>query len=293
MIQSMTAFAQAEERRDDLAVKVEIRSVNSRYLDLTLRVSNGYGNLEERLKGLVSQRLSRGRVDVRVHVEDTSPQARGFTIDVSRAVALRDVFLRLKAQLRLAGDLRLDMFTAAGDVILPVEAAKDPEKCWQVAEAAAARALDELTAMREREGRAIAADFTRRIERMALWVEGIAAGSKDLLALYRNRLLERIAALADGVTEIDPSRIAQEAALLADRSDVSEEIVRIRCHFEQFRAIMISPEPGGRKLNFLLQELSRELNTLGSKTERAEFSHLVVEMKCELEKIREQVQNVE
>ena len=125
------------------------------------------------------------------------------------------------------------------------------------------------------------------------WVDEIADGSQDLLHLYRDRLLERISVLTDGVTELDNGRIAQEAALLADRSDISEELVRIRSHLAQFRAVMAAEEPGGRKLNFLLQELGRELNTMGSKTEKAEFSQRVVEMKCELEKIREQVQNIE
>jgi uncharacterized protein (TIGR00255 family) len=289
----MTAFSQAEERQGDLAAEVEIRSVNSRYLDLTLRLSNGYGILEERLKALVTRRVSRGRVDVRVKVDDVSPQAQGFSINEARAAALRDAYLRLKAMLHLQGELRLDMFTSAADVIQPVEAPKNPEACWQVVRAATERALDELVAMREREGRAIAEDFGRRLERMSHWIDRIALGSRGLLNLYQARLVERIGALIEGVTEADPFRIAQEAAVLADRSDVSEEIVRTRCHIEQFRAIMDSGEPGGRKLNFLLQELSRELNTLGSKTERAEFAHMVVEMKCELEKIREQVQNVE
>jgi uncharacterized protein (TIGR00255 family) len=293
MIQSMTAFARAEERQGDLAAAVEIRSVNSRYLDLTLRLSNGYGNLEERLKAQVSRRIDRGRVDVRVKIDDISPQAQGFSINVPRAAALRDAFLRLKTMLHLEGELQLDMFTSVGDIIHPVEAPKDPEGCWRVVEAAAGRALDDLIAMREREGRAIAEDFSRRLKRMEYWIGQIAAGSRGLLSLYQARLLERIGALTEGATDVDPLRIAQEAAILADRSDISEEIVRTRCHVEQFRAIMDSDEPGGRKLNFLLQELVRELNTLGSKTERAEFAHMVVEMKCELEKIREQVQNVE
>ena len=127
------------------------------------------------------------------------------------------------------------------------------------------------------------------------WVDEIADGSHDLLHLYRDRLMERISVLTEGVADLDldNGRIAQEAALLADRSDISEELVRTRSHLGHFRSVMASDEPGGRKLNFLLQELSRELNTMGSKTEKAEFSQRVVEMKCELEKIREQVQNIE
>jgi uncharacterized protein (TIGR00255 family) len=289
----MTAYAQAEHREGDLAVSVEIRSVNSRYLDLSLRVFNGPPNLEERLKKRVASRLERGRVDVKVNVSDTAAQVQGFSINLARASALRDAFVQLKTLLRLEGELPLELFTAAGDVIVPAETVQDPQVCEAVAAVAVENALDDLIAMRDREGREIAADFNERLERLEGWVDEIADGSQDLLHLYRDRLLERISVLTDGVTELDNGRIAQEAALLADRSDISEELVRTRSHLAQFRTVMTAKEPGGRKLNFLLQELGRELNTMGSKTEKAEFSQRVVEMKCELEKIREQVQNIE
>ncbi len=293
MIRSMTAFAHAEHREGDLTVTVEIRTVNSRYLDLSVRVFNASADLEGPLKKTVAGRLDRGRVDVKVNVTNTDVQAAGLTINVARAVALRDAFVRLKAMLHLNGDLPLELFAAAGDVIVSAETVLDPEICRRAAEIAVARALDDLIAMRDREGSEIAADFNQRLDRLEGWVEEIAKGSRHLLRHYQDRLIERIAALTDGVADLDPGRVAQEAALLADRSDISEEIVRTRSHITQFRAIMASDEPGGRKLNFLLQELNRELNTMGSKTEKAEFSHRVVEMKCEMEKIREQVQNVE
>jgi uncharacterized protein (TIGR00255 family) len=293
MIRSMTAFAQAEQREGDLTAAVEIRSVNSRYLDLSLRLFNGNPELEERLKKQVAARLERGRVDVKVHIADGAARAAGLTVNVARAAALRDALMRLKAVLRLEGDLPLEVFTAAGDVIVPVEPVPDAAACRRLAQGALATALDDLVAMREEEGRQIAADFENRLNRMESWVGEIADGSQHLLRHYREKLSERILLLTDGVVDLDPGRIAQEAAFLADRSDISEEILRARSHLDQFRAIVGAEAPSGRKLNFLLQEIARELNTMGSKTEKAELAHRVVEMKCELEKIREQVQNVE
>lgn len=293
MMRSMTAFAQVERCEEDIAVAVEIRSVNSRYLDLSLRLFNGDLELEERLKKQVGARLDRGRVDVKVHIADGSGQTAGLTVNVARAAALRDALVRLKAILHLEGDLPLEPFAAAGDVIVPVEPIQDRVTCQRVALAALNEALDDLIAMRQREGLEIAADFDKRLDRMALWLEEIAEGSRNLLRHYQERLVERIGALTDGVADLDPGRVAQEAAFLADRSDIAEEIVRARSHIGQFRAIMEDRGPGGRKLNFLLQELGREINTIGAKTEKAELAHRVVEMKCELEKIREQVQNIE
>jgi uncharacterized protein (TIGR00255 family) len=293
MIRSMTAFAQVERCEADITVAVEIRSVNSRYLDLSLRLFNGNLELEERLKKQVGARLDRGRVDVKVHIAESNGRAGGLTVNAARVAALRDALVRLKAMLHLEGDLPLEPFTAAGDIIVPVEPVQDRVACQRAAQAALEEALDDLVAMREREGLEIAADFGRRLDRMALWLEEIAEGSRDLLRHYRDRLVERIGTLADGLTVLDPGRVAQEAAFLADRSDIAEEIVRARSHIGQFRATMDGDRPGGRKLNFLLQELGREINTIGAKTEKAELAHRVVEMKCELEKIREQVQNVE
>jgi uncharacterized protein (TIGR00255 family) len=167
------------------------------------------------------------------------------------------------------------------------------DACWRVVKECMSESVADLVAMRKQEGDFIAQDMIRRLDILEKSIDQIERGSADLLFHYQNRLKDRISVLTKGLVEMDPERIAQEAAFLADRSDVSEEIVRVRSHIKQFRDIMSSTESAGRKLNFLLQELSREFNTMGSKTEKVDISHIVVTVKSELEKIREQLQNVE
>ncbi len=293
MMNSMTGFAGAEKTAGDLTVTVEIRSYNSRYLDLTVRLPQGYLSMEERIKALVSQGISRGRVDVRLQIRDESESARAFEVDTALADRYHQALKTLRDRFGLAEPISLALLAGTGGVIRPQETLPDPETGWPTVQACVAEALSALTAMREREGAFIARDFTERLATIEAEIDAIASASDGLLGHYRQRLTERIAALTDGITEIDPARIAQEAAFLADRSDISEEIVRVRSHIGQFRKTMTAEAPAGRKLNFLLQEFNREFNTIGSKTGNADVSHRVVGVKSELEKIREQVQNLE
>ena len=169
----------------------------------------------------------------------------------------------------------------------------DMERVWNVVGECLECALDDLDAMRSREGDYLKKDFLERLNFVEQAIEKIKADSGDLLPQYQKRLVERVKTLCDGVAQVDEARIAQEAAILADKSDISEEIVRASSHVIQFRSIMDSPEAAGRKLNFLLQEFNREFNTMGSKVGHAGVSHLIVDVKSELERLREQVQNVE
>jgi uncharacterized protein (TIGR00255 family) len=185
------------------------------------------------------------------------------------------------------------MMVNAGGVIKAAENETDLERLGELIDGGLEQALEALVAMRRREGHSLEVDFRKRLQIIEARLAAVQSASRGLLAQYQQRLKERIDALTDGMIEIDPTRIAQEAALLADRSDIAEEIVRARSHLQQFRHIMNNESPAGRQLNFLIQEFNREFNTMGSKTGKAEISHLVVELKTELEKIREQVQNVE
>lgn len=293
MINSMTAFARAEHSIEALTVWVEIRTYNSRHLDVVLRLPHGYHPLEEKIRSRLSRRLDRGRVELKLTIRDASEAANAFEVNLPKASAYCDALRRMKAAFDLQGDVRLELLAASPDLIKPAEATRDLEMDWAVAGAAIDQALEALVAMRRAEGGFLAGDFYERLDRIEAWLEEIAQASGGLLDHYQTRLKERIAALTQGLVEIDPARIAQETAFLADRSDISEEIVRARSHIQQFRTVMAAAEPGGRKLNFLLQEFGREFNTMGSKTEKARVAHLVVDVKCELEKIREQVQNVE
>lgn len=293
MICSMTAFARAERADNGLTVTVELRTVNGRFLDPVVRLPHAYAGLEEPIKARIGRCVQRGRVDLRLSVRDERPRDAAFTVDLALAAAYREALVRLREALGITGEIPLDLVAGVGGVVRPAETGADLEADWPLVADCLDAALADLAAMRRREGDALAADFAGRLDTIEAALGKIEAESQGLLDLYRQRLETRIATLTRGLTALDPARMAQEAALLADRSDISEEIVRTRSHLAQFRRLMAAPEPAGRTLNFLLQELNRELNTIGSKTDLAAVAHRVVAVKAELEKLREQVQNVE
>lgn len=293
MIKSMTGFASAAATAGNIAVTVEMRTYNSRNLDLSLRLSPGDTGMEERIRTLLSGRLVRGRVEVKIQVETTVDDAARVDVDMTRARALVAVLKRLQADLGLDGAPSLELLMACGGILKNAAPETDVERAWPTLEACLTQALGELDAMRGREGRYLAQDLGARLDRIEGALKEIAGNAAGLTAIYQERLRERIAALTQGLVEIDHTRLAQEVAFLAERSDISEELVRAESHIRQFRGIMAAPEAGGRKLNFLLQELNREFNTMGSKIGSADVAHTVVDVKSELEKIREQVQNVE
>jgi uncharacterized protein (TIGR00255 family) len=199
----------------------------------------------------------------------------------------------LKDGLSLKNDITVDHLLNVGGMIRPVETVDDSEAIWLTLKECLDRTLDDIEIMRGKEGDFIADDLNARLEFIETCLAEIKADSTSLTDQYQERLKERIAALTREAIELDPARLAQEVAYLADKSDISEELVRAASHVKQFRNIMGSIEPGGRKLNFLLQELHREFNTIGSKIGHADIAHRVVDVKAELEKIREQIQNVE
>jgi uncharacterized protein (TIGR00255 family) len=293
MLKSMTAYAKSEKTQKNITVLIEIRSYNSRYLDIALRTPHGYLALEEKIKTLIAGKVARGRIEVNLQVRDDSGEAYAFEIDTPKARAYYDSLVQLKDKLNINSKISIDLLVSGGGIIKPAEVAFDMEACWPVFEDCINEALDNLIAMRKKEGDFLEADIAVRLDGIEESVDQIQKESSDLLSHYQQRLKDRIAALTKGIIEIDPDRIAQEAAFLADRSDISEEIVRAASHIEQFRTIMNSEEPAGRKLNFLMQELNREFNTMGSKTDNTNVSHIIVTVKADLEKIREQLQNVE
>jgi uncharacterized protein (TIGR00255 family) len=293
MLHSMTAFARMETHRSDYEIITEIRSYNSKNLDIVVRLPHLALPLEERVKTMVAGRLHRGRVEVRLDIRDVGDATGRFDIDLSRARAYHSALAQLHEAFKLEGPITLELLMAGGGIIKPVEDVKHIEPLWELVGASLGEALDQLIAMRGREGQSLQTDFLKRLAKIEDLISAVQSVSRDFLGVYQARLKERITALTSGVIEIDPARIAQEAALLADRSDISEEITRARSHLQQFRYIMENESPAGRQLNFLVQEFNREFNTMGSKTGKAEVSHRVVELKTELEKIREQVQNVE
>jgi uncharacterized protein (TIGR00255 family) len=293
MIKSMTGFATTEKTGGGVAVVADIRSYNSRYLDIVLRLPPSYSALEEKIRGLITESIIRGRIEVKVQIKDAAEEAFAFEIDIARAKAIHAVLGRLKDEFDLKTDISLDLMLNTGGIIKPVETVNALDTIWPIVADCLADAIADLEIMRKKEGDFIAEDMSARLEMIEGCIRQFEKDSPNLLSYYQLRLKERIAALTRETLEIEPGRLAQEAAFLADRSDISEEILRAASHIKQFRRIMRSEEPGGRKLNFLLQELHREFNTIGSKLSDADGAYRVVEVKSELEKLREQIQNVE
>ncbi len=292
MILSMTAFSSTKLTLPPFSVNCEIRACNSKSLDISLRITSGYAALEEKIKSLISGMICRGRLDILIQISETVVSPAAFEIDAPRAIAYYQVLSEIKERFSLESPVSLEMMTAAG-IIKPSESEKDMDAAWAAVQPCTRAAVCEMVAMRRQEGDYLACDLRTRLAVIENLLARIERESEGLVAHYQERLVRRIQKITRGIADIDPGRMAQEAAFLADRSDISEEIVRAGSHIVQFRQFMDAPEPAGRKLNFLLQEMNREFNTMGSKTENASVSYCVVEVKTELEKIREQVQNIE
>ncbi|NNG00624.1 MAG: YicC family protein [Desulfobacteraceae bacterium] len=294
MIKSMTGFARSDYTNNGVHVTAEIRSYNSRNLDMVFRLPHVYQPLEERIRSLISVRIARGRVEVNLQIKDDATDEQiAYEIDFARIRAFHQALISIKKELKLDSPVTIDHLTSIPGMIKPGDVEGDVEGCWPVVQACLERTLAEVSEMREREGEFLLNDFTARLGYIESQLGETKKLSNGLVNIYKERLERRIGELTNGIVELDPSRIAQEAAILSDRSDISEEIVRAESHIEQFRTIMVSGEPTGRKLNFLLQELNREFNTMGSKCGKSEISHIIVNIKSELEKLREQVQNIE
>jgi len=293
MIRSMTAYAGTELTTGRIGVNVEIRGYNSRNLDITLRIPPTYQFLEEKIRPRIAERISRGRIEVKLFIQSADEAPEDFQINESLAEGYYGALKKLKERFNVVGGVPLSLLAEKNGIIEPVQTEIDPDAIWTSVSKALYQALDEFIGMKTTEGHNIAKDIEARIETIGGHIREIEQRSAGLLEAYQQRLKERIQALTQGMVDIDAGRIAQEAAFLADKSDISEETVRAKSHLDQFGQLMRAPEPAGRPLNFLLQEFSREFNTMGSKAGNADISHVIVSAKTELEKIREQVQNIE
>lgn len=293
MIRSMTGFAQAEKMAEGITAAVVIRTYNSKSLDLSVKIYGGPSELEEKIRAFVSSRITRGRVELKVNINDISEDVKNFEVDLSRAKAYHKAISGIRDELGIKSDITIENVISGGGIIRFQETYLPAEIYWSPLEDALTSAISELMEMRKREGENLQADLKARIDFIDSAINKIEEKSSELPGIYKERLVERIKNLTNGVIQIDSDRIIQEAAFMADKSDISEEIVRARSHVVLFLETMYGPEPAGRKMNFLVQEFGREFNTMGSKTTSTGISHLVVEVKTELEKLREQIQNIE
>lgn len=293
MIKSMTAFGRAEKTAEGTSYTVEMRCVNRRYCEISVRMPHQLATLEERIKKQVAANVLRGRVDVVVKVKGGAEKVPEIEVNLPLAKAYYRALSELNETLETTEKVGLQTLLSLEGIITAVEPEVDLEKTWSALSSCIDEALKGVDAMRISEGHALCHDFEKRLQSIEDSLSRIKALAPSVLSEYHSRLKERVTVLTDGNVELDPSRLAQEAAFLADKSDITEEIVRAESHLKQFRTIMESEGAVGRALDFLLQELNREVNTIGSKAGDAELSHIVVGLKSELEKIREQVQNVE
>lgn len=293
MIKSMTAYGRGEYESGDTLFTAEIKSLNNRYRDIILRIPKNLQPLEKELKAIVGSRIKRGRVEVSIQTQNTGEETPyALELNVPLVNAYFKIFNQLGEQFGLDKKIQIESLCQMSDVILfrPQEA--DMEKVEPGFHEVLSQALDSLDTMRIKEGEAIEADFLKRLELLDRYVSEVEKRAPDLVEQYRSRLKDKICRMLEDVA-IDESRLAQEAAFLAERSDITEEIVRIRSHLKQFHGYLSMDEALGRRLDFLIQEINREVNTLGTKASDPSISRVVVEMKAELEKLREQVQNVE
>jgi len=291
MIKSMTGFGKGVATCTGATLTVEIKTVNHRYCDVTVKCPRSLLGYETELRKLVGERLKRGKIDLFITQDCCSGGVTVPTLNRPVAEAYLRAFEELRATLGLHGEVPLELVAGQRDVVVQQEAQLDEREQRRCLDEALLLALERVEAMRLAEGEATHRDIEARLVVMEELLDAIAARAPQVPREWQAKLSERIARLAQDVT-FDPQRVAQEVALFADRCDISEELVRFRSHLGQLRGLLGDDEAVGRQLDFLVQELNRETNTMGSKSNDAELTRGVVALKSELEKVREQVQNL-
>jgi len=292
MLKSMTGYGRGEAEQDGLQVTVEIRSVNHRFCEVVVRIARPFIVLEERIKEQVQSQVSRGHLDIFVTFTDNNEKKRNVKLDKELVVAYHKCLRELAEMMQIDFQPNVLSIAQYSGVIVEEESGDDLDRVWSVAHRALTEALQQLGGMRFREGEWITRDFDLRRERIANTVDEIQERSPQLEEDLRFRLRKRLKALSVN-GEIDEMRLTTEVVLFAERSSITEELVRLHSHLEQLAEMLNSTDPVGRKIDFLIQEMNREINTIGSKAADLTISPLVIEVKSELEKMREQVQNVE
>ncbi|MGN0997318.1 MAG: YicC/YloC family endoribonuclease [Candidatus Ventricola sp.] len=287
----MTGYGRCHLEADGREMTVEVKSVNHRFLDISYRLSRTLSFLDDAVRRGVSARLARGHVDVFVSYANHRQDAREVRVDTALALAYQSAVAELGGALGTETALPLEAYTRLPDVLTVQEKEEDQQAVRALFDQALSGALDDLVAMRSQEGARMAEDILAKIRSIEAIRNRIAERAPLVVSDYRDRLRQRIAALTDG--EIDESRLIQEVAIFADRAAIDEELVRLLSHAAAIRDTAELDEPVGRRLDFLVQELNREVNTIGSKASDTAIAQAVVEAKGEIEKLREQVQNIE
>ncbi len=292
MIKSMTGFGRAEISSGGRTVTVEIRSVNHRYFEFSARVPRGCGYLEEKLKSYINGRISRGKVEASVIIVNTQCSDTLVEVNLAAAGSYITALRNANAELELTDDITLSQLLKLPDIFTVRKAAEDEEEVWNEVRAVADEAISRFVEMRVTEGIKMREDILEHLAVIEGLVEEIERLSPITAENYRSRLYQRLCEVLED-KNIDEQRLVTEAAIFADKTSVAEETVRLTSHIRQLEDMLDAKEPVGRKLDFLIQEFNREANTIGSKAQDIAVTKLVVELKSEIEKIREQIQNIE
>ena len=292
MILSMTGYGRARQVLNGREITVELRGVNARFLEYSSRLPRAFAFLEDPLKKLVAARVSRGKVELSVTVQNTTAADTVVTVNWPLAKGYRDAMTALSEQLELKNDMSVSLIARMPDVLAQTAAPLDEEALWADVQTVAGQAVDAFLTMRAAEGEKLKADLLSHLDVVEQLVGRIEANTAGRVKAYSDKLYARLQELlAD--RSIDESRLVTEAAIFADKTAIDEETVRLHSHIAQYRDILSGDGPVGRKLDFLTQELNREANTIGSKCQDVDITRLVVELKSEIEKLREQLQNLE
>lgn len=291
MIRSMTGFSKAEVSENGIAVTIELKSLNGRNLDISVRLPRNLNHKEIELRDILKKNISRGTLSININVQRTEV-AQGFSFNNEAAKACYEALNNFRADLKLKETIKLEHVLHFANTFPQPEQSDDSENEWKVVMKALKNAVIQINKMKMNEGQQISKDMLARMKKIAGIIDKVESISTNKIPEEREKLRQRVAQLFDS-DEIDEHRIQMELVLIADKLDISEECVRMRSHIKFFFETFKEQEPIGRKINFLMQEMNREVNTIGSKSNDTEIAHLVVAVKEDLERIREQVQNLE
>lgn len=292
MLKSMTGYGRQETVIEGKKILVEIKSVNHRFSDYNIKVPRHLGFLEDKVRKYASENVTRGKIDIYVAVESYDEADKDITLNEELARNYIEVLKELRDKFGLCDDISVSNVARYTDIFKTERREEDQEEIWRLVRSVMSEALDAFVAMREREGERIERDLRERIALMSELAKKVDERSPQTVAEYRDKLYIKIKELLED-REIDEARVLTEVAIFADKVAVNEETVRLSSHFEEFYQILDSGEPAGRKLDFLIQEINREVNTIGSKANDIEIAKIVVTLKGEIEKLREQIQNIE
>lgn len=291
MIKSMTGFGRGEASQDNITFSVDIKTVNHRYSDISVRLPRMVSPLEEKVREYIGSKLNRGKVDIYINY-DSFGQDTKVKLDTNLASAYVDSLNILKQQFGIKDDISLSLLTKFPDILKLDTEEKDLDFLWSILYSAIEQAVGSLVEMRSREGERLCKDMVEKLDSINATIDEMKAKSPDLVEVYKNKLYDKIKEMTKDM-QLDENRLLTEVAIFADKSSIDEEIVRLKSHIEEFKKTLYVKGAIGKRLDFIVQEMNREVNTIGSKSSDLGIVNNVIAMKTEIEKIREQVQNIE